>query len=99
MKIYQTVEAWKQTVQPAIESKVNELHTLGYNEASYEDVWNCLMEKVWKGNPEKRLYKVVQDILQLNTSTYLSYITVQSYQEDDLLASITAVTSNDDSNT
>ncbi|NWO13284.1 MAG: post-transcriptional regulator [Virgibacillus sp.] len=79
-------------VRPALQSKAEEFHLMGYEEATPEDVWKCLVGKVWKGDPEKRIYEVVQDIFQLTTATYISYLTVSAQQNDDLFASIAAVT-------
>ncbi|AUJ26155.1 MULTISPECIES: post-transcriptional regulator [Virgibacillus] len=92
MEIVQTVSEWKEMVRPALQSKAEEFHLMGYEEATPEDVWKCLVGKVWKGDPEKRIYEVVQDIFQLTTATYISYLTVSAQQNDDLFASIAAVT-------
>jgi Post-transcriptional regulator len=92
LEIVQTVSEWKGMVLPVLKSKAEEFHFMGYKEATTEDVWKCLMEKVWKGDPEKRIYEVVGDIFQLNTATYISYLTMDAYKNDDLLASIQAVT-------
>ncbi|WP_163970105.1 post-transcriptional regulator [Oceanobacillus halotolerans] len=97
-----TVEEWRTTLQPALESKVNELQLMGYTQATKENVWNCLMKKVWRGNPTKRLHEVVQDIFHLSSNIYMSYLTVDTYQEtqnDDIMASIAALTNNDDETT
>ncbi|WP_067727303.1 post-transcriptional regulator [Oceanobacillus damuensis] len=92
MEIRQTVSEWKQMVIPALKSKAEELEMMGYSQATPEDVWSCLVQKVWKGAPEKRLYEIVQDILHLASNTYLSYLTRSSYQDDNLMASIAALT-------
>lgn len=85
------VKDWKKTVSPFLKSKVEELHTLGYKQATKEDLWNCLKEKVWKDNEKMRLYKVVADIMQLNSGTYLNYLTQKTLQGDDLMESISAL--------
>lgn len=91
-----TVSEWKTEIGPALNSKASELRLMGYNNATGEDVWKCLEEKVWKGeDPSKRLYEVVQDILNLSSNVYMSYLTINAYQDDDLSASIAAVTEND----
>lgn len=91
MEIKQDVNKWKQAVFPFLDSKVGELKLMGYSQATREDVWKCLIEKVWKGNPEKRVHQIVHEIMHLKSSTYLSYLTVHSYENDDLMASITAI--------
>lgn len=88
-----SVNDWKEAMKPALESKRSEFQLMGYSKASTEEIWSCLVLKVWKGNPEKRLYEVAQDIFHLGSSIYLSYLTVKAYEDDDLMASIQAVTS------
>lgn len=90
----QHVSEWKEMIYPALKSKQEELQMLGYEQATPEDVWKCLSVKVWKGEPEKRLYETVQDIFHLPSSVYLSYLTMASYENDDLAASIKALMGN-----
>lgn len=85
------VEDWKVSVEIFLDSKAEELQLMGYEQATGEDVWKCLVEKVWKGRPDMRIYQVVADIMHLGSSTYLSYLTVQSYKNDDLMTSIAAL--------
>jgi len=93
MDIEQPVKEWESMIRPALESKAYEFKLAGYSRVSVEDVWSCLERKVWKGNPTKRLYEVVQDILHLDGSVYMSYLTLDVYKEDhDLMASIAALT-------
>ncbi|AXI09571.1 hypothetical protein CUC15_11835 [Oceanobacillus zhaokaii] len=92
MTIIQQCNEWKTMVEPVLVSKAAELRLMGYSQATAGDVWTCLVEKVWKGNPEKRIHEIVQDIFHLGSGIYLSYLTIQSYQNDDLMASIAALT-------
>ena len=91
MEAIQNVKTWKRTVAPFLYSKAEELHLMGYEQATSEDVWKCLIDKVWKGYPDKRIYEMVADIMQLNSATYLSYLTVHSFQNDNLADSIAAL--------
>ncbi|MFC4558926.1 post-transcriptional regulator [Virgibacillus kekensis] len=93
LEVIKTVNEWKPVLRHALESKASEFQLLGYNKATPADIWKCLEQKVWKGNPPKRLYEVVQDIFHLSSSLYMSYLTVNAYQDDDLMASIAALTS------
>lgn len=95
MVMVKTVDNWRVFLPIVLESKVEELKLMGYKDATEADVWKCLQQKVWKGNPEKRLYQVVEDILHLKTTTFMSFLTVESFQEDDLMASIAALTNNE----
>lgn len=93
-----TVQEWRKTVTPILRSKQTELRAIGYPEVTIDQIWECLFERVWKGNKEKRLYEIVQDIFQLRASTYMGFITVNALQddEDDLMASISALMDSSD---
>src|SRR5690625_35064 len=88
-----TIQEWKSIVTPALFSKQSDFKLIGYSEVTMEEIWSCLEEKVWKGNPTMRLHEVVQDIFHLPTATYMSFITVNALKvdEDDLLSSIQAI--------
>ncbi|MDC3415636.1 post-transcriptional regulator [Aquibacillus salsiterrae] len=96
MVIKKPVNEWKSMLTIVIKSKVDEFRMMGYTKTNAEDIWQCLTEKVWKGNPEKRLHEVVQDIFHLKTTTYMSFLTVKTYKDDNLLASIAALTESND---
>lgn len=91
MEVIQNVNEWKASVYPFLDSKVEELQLMGYSQATRNDVWRCLVKKVWKGSPDKKLHQIVHEIMHLKSSTYLSYLTVQSYENNDLMASIAAI--------
>jgi len=96
MEEIKPIHEWKHATGPVLKSKKEEFHEMGYSRATNEDIWNCLVAKVWSGNPSKRLYEVVQDILHLSSDVYLSYLTVNAYQDDtDLMESIAALTEGD----
>lgn len=96
MVVRKPVNEWKGMLTSVINSKVEEFRLMGYSRTTSEDVWQCLTDKVWKGNPEKRLHEVVQDIFHLRSTTYMSFLTVQTYKDDNLLASIAALTESHD---
>lgn len=87
-----TINEWKTFVEPALNSKVEEFNQNGYPKATNEDVWKCLQASVWKNSHDKRIHEVVQDIMHLSSNQYMSYLTIESYQNDDLMASIAALT-------
>ena len=51
-------------VGPALRSKVNELHRLGYSYIQELDVWNYLIETKWSKSKNLMLSDIVNDILQ-----------------------------------
>ncbi|SFD57445.1 Post-transcriptional regulator [Lentibacillus persicus] len=94
MEVVKIVDDWKTEIEPALESKAAELRLIGYHNATREDVWKCLKQKVWKGAPSKRLYEVVQDVFHLSSNIYMSYLTINAHQDEGLAASIAALTEN-----
>src|SRR5690625_2102383 len=92
------VQEWRKTVTPILRSKQAELRAIGYPEVTVDQIWECLFERVWKGNREKKLYEIVQDIFRLRASTHMGFITVNALQDDegDLMASISALIDSSD---
>ncbi len=88
-----SVTEWREELEAVLEIKKNEFQMLGYDKTTTEDIWNCLMKTVWNDSePQKRLYEVVAEILQLQITTYMTYLTMGIYQDDDdLMASISAL--------
>lgn len=88
-----SVSEWRKEIELVLEIKKNEFHMLGYDKATTDDIWNCLRTTVWKENkPQKRLYEVVSEVLRLQSTTYMTYLTMGIYQgNDDLMASISAL--------
>lgn len=87
-----SAEEWKSFMEPVLDSKTSEMRLMGYPEATNDDIWNCLLEKVWKGSPPERLYQVTQDIFHLGSNVYMSYLTLHAQQNDDLMTSIQELT-------
>jgi len=87
------VTEWRSEIELVLEIKQNEFQMLGYEKTTSDDIWNCLTTTVWKNrNPQKRLYEVVSEVLHLQISTYMTYLTMGIYQDnDDLMASISAL--------
>lgn len=88
-----SVTEWREELEAVLDIKKNEFQMLGYDKTTTEDIWNCLRKTVWKDKePQKRLYEVVAEILQLQITTYMTYLTMGIYQDDeDLMASISAL--------
>ncbi len=89
-----SVGAWKKEIGIVIDSKVREFHIIGYRAATHQEVWDCLLEAVWEGEPELYIYEVVQDVLSLKGNTYMNFLTKNTYVDQDLMASIHAITEN-----
>lgn len=86
------IKEWKPIVELYLDSKVQEFIQIGLSKTTKEEVWKCLEEKVWKKDDQKRLHEVVQDIMHLNSSDYMSYLTIGAHENEDLMTSIRALT-------
>jgi hypothetical protein len=65
------------TVKPALKSKLEEFALFGYNKITEEDLWAFLVNKKWKKDKEvKRLYQLVNDVLEVKVGEYMNYATV-----------------------
>lgn len=66
-------------VEPALQSKLEELSILGYGTHNETQLWNFLTKKKWKKpNEEIYLYEIVQDILRLKPGEFMSFQTVEA---------------------
>ncbi|HEK9101369.1 histidine kinase [Bacillus pfraonensis] len=76
------VEAYRGQLQVVLESKVEEFQMIGYDRVTTEEIWKCLKSKKWKKvDSDVRLYELVNDVLTLTANEYMTYLTVEAYQE------------------
>ncbi|ERN54998.1 MULTISPECIES: post-transcriptional regulator [Alkalihalophilus] len=77
----QQFESWRYDVQPALSSKVDEFHFLGYERVTEDQVWACLMYRLRKQKEFIHLHAFVQAILSLKVQDYMTWVTKESYRE------------------
>jgi hypothetical protein len=71
-------------VEPALLSKLEEFQMLGYDSVSEDGLWDFLTRKKWKKvKDEKKLYEIVDDILSVKVSDFISYTTIETYKNND----------------
>ncbi|TMW73970.1 post-transcriptional regulator [Alteribacter natronophilus] len=82
-------DAWKEELMPALESKAEEWQMLGYERVTVEDVWQCVTVKwqkdIKRGDLEEpfRIHRLLGDVMSLNSSEYMNFLTVEAYKEPD----------------
>ncbi|MED3978495.1 post-transcriptional regulator [Priestia megaterium] len=76
------ISASKELIQPALSSKMEEFHMLGYEEVTENDLLSYLEMKKWKKERELSLHQVVNDILSVKITQVMSYVTIESYKSD-----------------
>lgn len=68
-------------VKPAMVSKLEEFRLLGYDSVSEKELWEYLTKKKWrKVTDEKKLYEIIQDILSIKVSDFISFATIETYK-------------------
>jgi hypothetical protein len=78
-------EHYRTQVQPAMVSKLREFRLLGTDSVTEKDLWEFLVKKKWKKvKDEMRLYEIIQEILSVKTSDYISFATIEAYKTTEL---------------
>ncbi|MDQ0219336.1 post-transcriptional regulator [Peribacillus cavernae] len=68
-------------LKPALKSKAEELNLLGLGAVKEVEIWMYLTRKKWKRPQEKiHLYELVNDILTINSSQFMTFVTIEAYK-------------------
>lgn len=68
-------------VQPALESKLAEFQLLGIDSVTEKELWDFLIKKKWKKiKDEMKLYEIIQEIMSVKASDYISFATIEEYK-------------------
>ncbi|MFF2447684.1 post-transcriptional regulator [Neobacillus sp. NPDC058068] len=68
-------------VQPALASKLSEFRLLGYDSVTEQELWEFLIKKKWKKvKDELMLHEIIQAILSVKVSDYLSFAAIETYK-------------------
>ncbi|MED4203216.1 post-transcriptional regulator [Neobacillus mesonae] len=74
-------EGFRTEVQPALVSKLDEFHLLGYDSVTVIELWDFLTKKKWRKTKEEiHLYEIIEDILAVKVSDFISFATIESYK-------------------
>jgi hypothetical protein len=74
-------EHFRTQVQPAVASKLTEFQLLGIDSVTEKEFWDFLIKKKWKKvKEEMKLYEIIQEILSVKASDYLSFATIEAYK-------------------
>lgn len=77
------IKNWKDTVYPALVSKCEEFHLLGYEMVTTDDIWNCLLAKLERQKADLKLYQIVHEIFRLSVNEYMNWLTIRAYDDTD----------------
>jgi len=73
---------WKDEVKPAVMSKKEEFHYMGYESVTEDEIWECVLTRLKKKKEDPRLHTLVDYILSLTLNDFMTWLTIQSYKED-----------------
>ncbi|MEH6905610.1 post-transcriptional regulator [Neobacillus drentensis] len=77
-------EHFRTQVQPALESKLAEFQLLGIDLVTEKELWDFLIKKKWKKvKEEMKLYEIIQEILSVKASDYISFATIEEYKSNE----------------
>lgn len=80
MEEKQQFEVWKDDVKPALISKMEEFHLIGYDRVTLEELWECVLAKLKKEKELVRIHNLVRIILTLKATDYMTWLTVAAYR-------------------
>ena len=61
-------------VSPALYSKVKEVRNLGFKYITEKDIWNYLVEKLWKNKVNLELHELISDIINCDNLMLNDYV-------------------------
>ncbi|MCM3568429.1 post-transcriptional regulator [Neobacillus mesonae] len=72
---------FRSEVHPALVSKLEEFHVLGYDSVSENELWKFLTRKKWKKTKgDIHIYEIIEDVLAVKVSDFISFTTIESYK-------------------
>lgn len=85
---FKSLKELYERVKPALYSKLKEVRRLGLKYVNETDIWNYLVENVWKTKQNLELHELINDILYANNYDLNEYAMrkVNAYKEkEDLI--------------
>jgi hypothetical protein len=72
-------------VKPALYSKLKEIRNMGFKYVNEKDIWNYLIENVWKEKENLELHELISDILYVDNYSINEYVMkrLKKYKEKD----------------
>ena len=71
---FSSIEELYKRVKPALMTKCEELKRSGISYIKNEDIWNYLKDNVWNNSRNLRLFRMVDDILNVDNMIIDDYI-------------------------
>jgi hypothetical protein len=80
------MEKWHKSIEPFLQSKLEEFHLLGLNHLSREEFWQFVKEKLEKAKGEKpeRIHEVVAAVMALTVNDYMNKLRMDMFRDSPL---------------
>lgn len=65
-------------MEPWVNLKIQEFHTMGYQQITQEDLWHYLVYFSWKKTIPERYYQQIQHVMTLTPNDYLDFASVEA---------------------
>ncbi|WP_158217567.1 post-transcriptional regulator [Lottiidibacillus patelloidae] len=82
----QNMAVWKERALPVITSKLEELHMLGYERATVDEIWKVVLKKRKKKTEEPLMHDLINDILRVTPTDYMNWLTTEAITNDDWMS-------------
>ncbi len=84
---FKSLKELYERVKPALYSKQKEVKRLGLKYVTEKDIWNYLVENVWKTKENLELHELISDILYANNYDLNEYAMrrIKEYKESEEL--------------
>ncbi|TRZ37452.1 post-transcriptional regulator [Niallia circulans] len=82
---------FRHQVKPALKSKLEEFHLLGYDTIDEGELWFFLTKKKWKKpSSDYRIAEIVQDVMNVKVVDFMNFATLEAYKAEDYFATLTS---------
>ena len=71
---FKSLKELYERVKPALYSKLKEIRNIGFKYVSEKDIWNYLIENVWKEKTNLELHELISDILYVDNYSVNEYV-------------------------
>ena len=84
---FKSLKELYERVKPALYSKQKEVRRLGLKYVTEKDIWNYLVENVWKSKENLELHELISDILYANNYDLNEYAmrNIKTYKDKEEL--------------
>ncbi len=79
-------EEWRETIQPFLQSKLEEFHLLGVTRITHDELWPFLLQTIAKKHKKENLSfnQFVNSVMKVSVNDYMNKIRMEMFTTADL---------------